>query len=251
MEVKIIRWLKNQIILLLIVFVSLLSGCASSDLARSTTGEIDQAYGSVTSSISNLGKGSLADSYQNSSQTAKGALIGGVAGGVFGGVTSNGIGAIAGAATGAILGGALGAYIDAHTSLVDRLKNRGARVFVLGDQVLIVIPSNRLFYTRSANIRYPDYSTLDSVAELIGHFTNVSVKVAAYTNASGPAEVDLALSQQQANNVARYLWKRGVDTRLLYAAGYGGTHLVMRNSLDWSCNDNYRIEITFEKLPVC
>ncbi|MHB1946492.1 MAG: OmpA family protein [Gammaproteobacteria bacterium] len=250
MEIKKIKWAASKLFLFLFILTTIsLQGCAYSDLARRTTGGIDETYSSISSSVSTLGKGNLTDSYQNTSQTTKGVLIGGVTGGVVGGLTT--IGVVGGFATGAILGGSLGAYIDAHTSLADRLKNRGAKVFVLGDQVLIVIPSNRLFYTRSASIRYPDYSTLDAIVELIGHYTNISVKVAAYTNATGPEQVDLALSKQQANSVAKYLWKRGISTRLLYAEGYGGTHLVTRNSLDWNCNENYRIEITLEKLPIC
>ena len=168
----------------------------------------------------------------------------------MGGAT-NGIGALPGAVTGAILGGALGAYIDANSNIVDTLKNRGVKLFILGDQVMFVIPSSRLFYELTPSIRYGAYPTLDLIACLIGNYLNMSVKVAAYTSDSGCAAVDQALSQQQADRVVRYLWKKCINTRLIYAVGYGGTHLVTRNTLGWACSDNFRIEITFEKLPGC
>lgn len=225
-----------------------LQGCASSDMSRNAATSIDNLHYGTQSSLSQAGNGSVVDTYQNTSQTTKGVMIGGVTGGVVGGLT-HGVGAVSGVIIGGILGGALGAYIDAHTTLVDKLENRGVKVFVLGDQVMIVIPSNRLFDGTTPRIRNTSYSTLDLVAQLIGNYTNITVKVSAYTNATGPAAVDLALSQQQAERVARYLWKRGVNTRLLYAEGYGGTNLVAKNSLDWSESDNYRVEITFEKLP--
>jgi len=230
-----------------LVLVLLLQGCAASDASRSAACSIDNAYIGTTSSCSEM---NIAESYQNTSQTTKGVLLGGVAGGVIGGIT-NGIGAVPGTLTGAILGGALGAYIDAHTTLVDKLENRGVKVFVLGDQVLLVIPSNRLFNDMTPNLNNTAYSTLDMVAQLIGCFTNISVEVAAYTNNSCAPQVDLSVSQLQAGSVARYLWRRGVCTRLLYAIGKGGTHLVTRNSLYWGCSENYRIEITLERVPTC
>lgn len=234
--------------IIVIILVFLLQGCASSDLSRNAAGKADHAYSDVNQSLTNIGNGSLADSYQNTSQTTKGVLIGGVTGGILGGIT-NGVGAVAGVATGAILGGALGAYIDAHSSLVDQLKNREVKVYVLGDQVLIVLFSNRTFYSNTSNIRITAYSTLDLVSRLIGNYSNMTVKVSAYTDASGAPVIDRARSQQQAEAIAKYLWKRGVNTRLLYAAGYGGSHLVTKTSGDEN-SENFRVEITLEKLPV-
>lgn len=237
-------FVKHFIVLLFFLVAVLLQGCASSNVERTAACSVDRAYvGSQSKSDVDI-----ATTYQNTSQTTKGVIIGGVAGGLIGGLT-NGLGAVAGTVTGAILGGALGAYIDANTTLVDKLENRGVKVFVLGDQVMIVMPSILVFNDTTPNIRYSAYSTLDLVSQLIGNYVNMSVHVAAYTNAINAGEIDLALTQQQAESVARYLWKRCQNTRLLYASGYGATHLVTCNSVNCAGNDNYRIEITFEKLP--
>lgn len=239
----------NKIVILLFIFL-FIQGCAHSDLSRSAAGDVDKDYIGIKSSINNIGKGDFAETYQNSSQTSKGILIGGLTGGIVGGIASSGVGVLGGVATGAILGGALGAYIDAHSTLVDKLKNRGVKIFVLGDQVLIVLPSSRIFTENTATISYTAYSTLDLVTELIGNYINMSVKVAGYTDSQGPPKVNLALSQQQADKVAKYLWRDKVNTRLLYSIGYGNTHLVSKSTCDWD-SDNFRIEITLEKLPVC
>jgi len=146
------------------------------------------------------------------------------------------------------LGGSYGAYIDSTTTLQDKLINRGVNVIVLGDQVLIVIPSSKLFQAMTGELKPQAYSTLNLVAQYMNGFTKSSVKVAAYTNDTGSKRVDLALSEEQAQRVAKTLMSNGVDTRILYSVGYGGTHLVERNSLDWDDSDNYRIEITMEKL---
>ena len=75
------------------------------------------------------------------------------------------------------------------------------------------------------------------------------VKVSAYTDDTGSRTIDLNLSKQQAQQVAKALLATGIDARLLYADGYGGTNLVRANTMDWD-TDNYRIEITLEKLYV-
>ncbi|MCE3238570.1 MAG: yiaD 2 [Gammaproteobacteria bacterium] len=235
------------IFLFLFLFV-FIAGCASSDFSRGSASEVDKAYLSADYAW-NHSDGSLTDSYQNSSQTAKGAAVGAAAG-LGASSLSSGINIVPGVAVGAIVGSALGSYIDAHTTLADKLQNRGVNVIVLGDQVMLVLPSVLMFNEMTSNIRPHAYSTLDLVAQYVSQFPNMAVHVGAYTSASGsPRQVNLALSQQQANAILKYLWIKGINTRLLSAVGYGGTKLVTANTPDWA-GDNYRVEITLEKLPV-
>lgn len=227
----------------------ILQGCASSDISRQASSQINTGYEHTSERIDTIGKGSIADSYDNSTQTTKGVLIGGTAGAVAGSFTS-GVGFLPGAAGGAIFGGAIGAYIDAHTTLADKLKNRGVNVIVLGDQILIVVPSTKLFNGRSADMNPYSYSTLDLIAQFIGKNPNITVKISAYTNPNDTDRGDTVLSQQQANAVERYLWRTGINTRMLYAVGYGPLNPVTCSPEEWTAGDNYRVEITLEKLPV-
>ncbi|MBX3708610.1 MAG: OmpA family protein [Gammaproteobacteria bacterium] len=238
---------KKVLFLLALVFCcSVLNGCASSDVSRDVTSNIDMGVQNAKDLVDGTTTGSVADSYQNASQRAKGAVLGGAAGALVGGVAS-GVGAVPGAAVGAVLGGSYGSYIDKNVSVEDQLQNRGATVVVLGDQILIVLPSARIFNAMSARIKPDAYSTLNLVARYINGYTKMLVKVAAYTNALGSSDVNLSLSQEQAQNVAKFLVACGLDARILYAVGYGGTHLVQKNSYVWEGSDNYRIEITLEK----
>jgi len=223
-----------------------LQGCASSAASRGASHQTDQAYLDARYQLTHQADG-LRDGYQNSSQTTKGVLIGGVVGGAAGGATSGGVGIAPGIGLGAIFGGAIGAYIDSHTTLQDKLQNRGVIVITLGDQVLIVVPSAVIFYPMSSNLLPAAYGTLDLVRIFINQMPNMSVKVAGYTSAIEPRDVSFTLSRQQAQKVVRFLWNRGIDTRLLFAEGYGGSKLVSPNTLNWG-SDNYRIEITLEQL---
>ena len=237
-----------QLLSLFIIFSSVLSGCASSDVSRDASSNVDVGVQNAKNLYGDAMNGDVSDSYQNASQAAKGAMLGGAAGAATGALSS-GLGVIPGAATGAILGAAYGSYIDTNVSLQDKLENRGANIIVLGDQILIVVPSARLFNPMTATLKPQAYSTLYKVAQYINSYTKMLVKVTAYTDDSGTSSIDLALSKQQAERVAKVLLASGIDARVLYAVGAGGTRLVTKNSMDWD-SDNYRIEITLEKLYV-
>lgn len=235
--------------MLLTMYAFTLCGCASSNVSRDVTANIDQGVENTRKMVDNATSGNIADTYQNTSQRTKGALLGGAAGGLIGAVSSN-IGVFPGIAVGAILGATYGAYIDSNASVEDQLQNRGATIVVLGDQILIVIPSSRIFEYRSARIKPDAYSTLNLANQYINSYTKMLVKVAAYTDCIGPEDVDLALSQEQSERLAKFFVASGMDARVLYAVGYGGTHLVQRRNQDWDGSDNNRIEITLEKLYV-
>ena len=160
-------------------------------------------------------------------------MIGGTAGGMIGGVTTGTSGILPGAATGAVIGGILGAWIDYHTTIADQLENRGVKVLILGDQVLMILQSSWIFQGRTANLRPDATSTLDLISQFINHYTTMLVKVAAYTNDTGNKELECYVTQQQAEKIVRYLWPR-MNTRVLTSQGYGGTNLIARNSPDWN-----------------
>lgn len=235
---------------LLLIFFSILIGCAASNVSRDVTSNIDVGIQNTKDVAENAYNSNIADSYGNTNQMTKGAYLGVAAGAATGAVYSSSLGVVPGAIAGLVFGASYGSYIDSNASLYDQLENRGATVVVLGDQILVVIPSARIFYPQTANIKPQAYSTLTMVTQYINQYTTMLVKVAGYTSASGSPDSDLALSKQQAKNVAKFMLMSGVNARVLYSNGYGGTHLISKNVLDWDGSDNYRIEITLEKLYV-
>jgi outer membrane protein OmpA-like peptidoglycan-associated protein len=237
-----------NLIVVTLLSLLLIVSCASSEVSRDAASNVDMGVKNAKNMADGMSSGDIADSYQNSSQAAKGAIIGGSAGAVTGSMAS-GIGGIAGAVVGAVMGASYGSYIDSNASLQDQLINRGANIIVLGDQVLVVIPSARIFAPYTSNIKPSAYSTLDNLADYINKYDKTLVKISAYTNKFGSKDSDLALSQQQANNVSKYLTRSGVDARVRFAEGYGATHFVSNVDSEWGEGDNYRIEITLEKLP--
>lgn len=233
-------------LLTLIAMGVVLVGCASSDVSRDAASNIDLG---VQNARNLIPEGNIADTYQNSSQRTKGAIMGGAAGAITGALASSAVGILPGTAAGLILGASYGSYIDSNTSLQDQLENRGATIIILGDQIMLEIPSARLFDPWTSMIKPQAYSTLKLVSRFVNSYTKMLVKVSAYTSDTGSSTLDIALSQQQADKVSKVLLASGMDARLLYAVGCGGSHLVVKNTGEWD-SDNYRIEITLEKLYV-
>lgn len=241
--------MNNMIFFLSILFV-LIQGCASSNITREANDNVAVGYQNAASNFSSFGEGSAADTYANTNQAVKGAIIGGAAGAVVGGVTS-GVGVVPGLASGAILGGSYGAYIDSNTTLTDKLENRGVKTMVLGDHIMLVMHSDYIFNPMSPVIKPGAYPTLDLIAKFINNYHTMAVKVAAYTSSTGTQRVNYALSKEQAESIVRYLWRCKLNTRLISAVGMGGTNPVVPDTLENSDKSlNYRIEITMENMPV-
>ena len=117
---------------IVLFFLLMLQGCAQSDVTRCAACPIDKGYIHTNNAVCGSYTASLTDYYNNMPQAGRGALLGGVAGAVTGQLSSQ-IGLGPGALIGAILGGAYGAYIDSHTTLIDKIENRGVKIFILGD----------------------------------------------------------------------------------------------------------------------
>lgn len=234
----------------LLSIVSLLCSCASSNVSRTASSNIDLGRTNTSRLADDATSGDIAGSYQNMSQRTKGAILGGVAGGAVGSLVGSTVGTIPGAIAGVVLGASYGAYIDSETSLRDRLENRGAIIVELGDRILIVFPSVRLFDDMTPHLKAGAYSTLALTVQYINRFTKMLVKIAVYTNDDTARSSDLLLSQQQADAVADVFVSQGIDARLLYAVGYGSKQFVEKTSLSWDETLNYRVEISLEKLYV-
>lgn len=243
MEVDRILAFKSRYCLVMLCFLAL-AGCASSSVSDTAANHVDAAYQNTASFLNHVGDNGVS-AYPNTSGVVQGGVSGAIVGAsVVGFGTASAGGALVGGAGGAVIGGILGAYLNQHASYVEQLENHGAKVFVLGDQVMIVIPSVQVFREMTPTLYPAAENTLDLIASMVRGYRTMSIKVSVYTDGCGADRVYLALSQQQANTIVRYLWPR-VDTRLLYGAGYGNTHLVEKTGGAM----NPRIEITLEKLP--
>lgn len=123
------------------------------------------------------------------------------------------------------------------------LKEQGVDIVNVGETRTIVIDSGRLFISDSANLNADYARYLKIVAQLINKYDTTSISVSAYSSQSG--DVARALTEKQAQQVMAFLKKEGVETRLLYAKGYGNLYPVAMTG-GKNSRQNNRIEIKFQ-----
>ncbi|MEH6357787.1 MAG: OmpA family protein [Pseudomonadales bacterium] len=187
---------------------------------------------------------------QKTSNTAKGAGIGALSGALIGALANHddrGKGALIGAAAGGAVGGGVGYYMDRQEAVLrQRLEGTGVRVQRVGDEIKLIMPGNITFDTGRAELKARFYSTLDSVALVIGEYNKTRVDVAGHTDSTGGAALNQRLSEQRAASVVNYLASQGVASGRLYTTGYGSRYPVADNTTALGRASNRRVEINLK-----
>lgn len=129
-----------------------------------------------------------------------------------------------------------------------RFKARNVQLIQVGDDIKFVLPSECFFLDNTAALNSKSYPSLDMIASFICGLEKMNLKVAGYTDCEDCHIRNIALSRQQAQVIADYLWKRGVDARVLYAVGYGECVPIACNSTCKGRALNRRVEITVRKI---
>ncbi|MCD8525361.1 MAG: OmpA family protein [Gammaproteobacteria bacterium] len=183
------------------------------------------------------------------STSVKSVGAGAAAGAMIGGLSGTSIPVSAG--IGAAVGGVVGYWLSCHQSVLEKLSAKGVSIMRFGDQIRITIPSQRLFVDYSVKISAEGQEILNQIAEILAPMNKVAITIAAYSPAVLQSDKDLFLTEKQAQAISNYFWDQHVDTRLIYAVGYGGGH-PMQYDPNPAFNDlfgdraNYRVDITLK-----
>jgi outer membrane protein OmpA-like peptidoglycan-associated protein len=191
---------------------------------------------------------------KETSNAAKGAMIGAAAGAVAGLASGDDAverrqHALIGAGIGALAGGAVGYYMDRQEAkLREELAGTGVSVTRIGDNITLNMANNVKFATNSADLN-PEYiDVLSSVSKVLAEYEQTVVEVAGHTDSSGPESYNLALSQKRAGSVAKYLETQGVINERLLTIGLGESMPIADNSQSSGMQANRRVEITMVPL---
>ena len=190
--------------------------------------------------------------YTGEEQTSKattGAAIGAATGAVAGLLTGDHSAkrAVIGAGIGALAGGAVGHYMDRQEAELRRkLAGTGVSVTRHGDNITLNMPGNVTFRTDSSDLNARFFEVLDSVALVLEEYKKTVVHVNGFTDSTGPADYNQALSERRAQSVASYLRSQGIRPERLVTRGYGERHPVASNATAASRQQNRRVELTLE-----
>lgn len=187
--------------------------------------------------------GSFSTPRQTPALMTGGAVLGGVAGKISGG----GAAVLSGAAVGAGVGGLLGLYADSQISLIKRLHAQGVQVVRLGDNVTIIIPSDRCFEPGTAGIDGDYDPALQNVAALLKTYGNVAITVTGYTDDVMDACQAQILTRAQADSIVAYMWAHGIAFQRMCAVGRGVQCPIAQNDTVAGSAANRRIEITLRQ----
>jgi chemotaxis protein MotB len=142
-----------------------------------------------------------------------------------------------------------------YTSLVgemsEEIKKGEITITQLKDKLSVNMVEKILFDSGSAEIKKDGKKVIDRVAEILAKVMDKQIRVEGYTD-NVPISPRLAvkfptnweLSAARATTVARYLQDKGIDPRLLSAAGYSEYRPVALNDTDEGKARNRRIEIS-------
>lgn len=150
------------------------------------------------------------------------------------------------AAIGAIVGAAGGLYLDKkEQKLRQQMAGTGVEVSRNSDgSVGLVMPGNITFATNSATISPSFYTTLNKVAQTLTEDNKSAILVTGYTDSTGNDSINIPLSQNRANSVARYLIQKGVPSSRVNAEGQGSANPIASNSTEAGKQQNRRVEIS-------
>lgn len=112
---------------------------------------------------------------------------------------------------------------------------------------------NIYFELNSSRLSPNAFQELNRLASILNQYKEISLHIAAHTDARGDSRYNLTLSQARAQAVVSYLAGRGVDRRRLSSKGYGDTKLVNECYSGVQCpedkhRENRRVELTVKSL---
>jgi chemotaxis protein MotB len=133
----------------------------------------------------------------------------------------------------------------------EEIKKGEITITQLKDKLSVNMVEKILFDSGSAEIKKDGKKVIDRVAEILLKVTDKQIRVEGYTD-NVPISSRLAskfptnweLSTARATTVARYLQDKGIDPKLLSAAGYSEYRPVATNDSDEGRARNRRIEIS-------
>lgn len=191
---------------------------------------------------------------QETANATKGAGIGAAVGAVAGAATGDDARdrrrrALIGAGIGALAGGSVGYYMDVQEAkLRQKLKGTGVSVTRDGDNIILNMPGNITFQTDSSDLNPRFHQVLDSVYEVLAEYQKTLIEIDGYTDSTGGAAYNQALSQRRAQSVSSYLVRKGIDQQRTLVQGFGETHPVASNDTAEGRAQNRRVELTLVPL---
>ena len=97
--------------------------------------------------------------------------------------------------------------------------------------------------TGKADLSIEIQDNLDLIVEFLKKYPEASVKISSYTDSKGSENINLKLSQERADNIAKYLINQGIDENRIDAQGFGEANFIDLINPDSSINRRTEVEL--------
>jgi outer membrane protein OmpA-like peptidoglycan-associated protein len=183
-------------------------------------------------------------------RTTRGVLVGAASGAAIGSVTA--VGVPVGAAFGGVAGSILGFKANGRVTDAERLNEilaqENIKIIQIGDTFRIVIPSQKLFVTKTPRQLPTSGKIYTLVAKFMKQYDLISVRVEGFTDDRGSKFRNEGLSREWARTVMDQLVMRDINARLVVTEGYGEKFPIVDNAKQSRRNLNNRLEVRFRRV---
>lgn len=176
--------------------------------------------------------------------TMKGAGIGVAAGAVAGAIIGHQSGnREKGAVAGALLGGAIGGYVGNRMDKQAKELEKIAETKRTEQGLVTKLKSDILFDTGKSDLKPQAQTNLKKMAEIMKKYPENVLTIKGYTDSTGSANVNSALSQKRAEAVKTALVNSGMPNNTISTLGEGSNTPIGDNKTEEGRKQNRRVEI--------
>jgi len=156
----------------------------------------------------------------------------------------------AAASCGAI-GASIGTYMDhQENELRQKLVNSGVQVKREGHNIRLIMPNNITFDTDRSEIRASFAQVLSSIVMVLNQYPDTKLNIVGHTDSTGTETHNMALSNNRAKSVCKYLFDRNVEPSRANAVGAGERYPIASNQTEVGRALNRRVELSIAPMNI-
>jgi outer membrane protein OmpA-like peptidoglycan-associated protein len=121
------------------------------------------------------------------------------------------------------------------------------QVAAIQENITIVL-NNVFFDFDKATLKPESFPELNRIVTLMKEKTGMQIEIAGHTDATGPEQYNLGLSERRAKSVIQYLKEKGIETGRLTVLYFGETKPADTNATKEGRKKNRRVEFKIVKL---